>query len=327
MIAPDPVLAFNVYSGGTLDVVLREALAPVLAPGTDGDPAAWEGWFVRYARRGEHLKVRLHGPAGEAEALRMMLSEKIRPLLARLSGADAGAPRVSRPDAPAIDAEDETAGDHPDHALTWTRYRRSAVSLGPEPWPGDDGYAARMTACLAAGARLAIEALAQAGPAGASPAARQRVLLRALVEGLGALNLDRAGYLAYHRGWLLRFVADDAEREAAALAGFEAQAARSAATVRQLAGVLDAAWGPAPAPAPEPGGFGSRIAELHRYAGELAADPAYDVDPFAPGAAHPPLFKAFHGLANQLGVEPAAEAFVHHLLLRACPGVDGAMAA
>lgn len=323
--APDPAVTASVYGSGILDGVLRDGFAPLFHVVDAGLSPEWEGWVIRYARRGEHLKLRLHGPPAEAGAMRELVSETIGAALVDLHPSHAPPLRLGRPKAPPIDEHDEPEDDHPDYTLAWTAYRRSAVSLGPDPWLRDDGLVGRLTGCLAAGARLALEVLEEAGPVGPTPAERQRVLVRAVVEGLAGLPVDRAGYLAYHRDWLLRFVAGDAAREAAARAGFDAQAARAAGTVARLSEALEDGWR-AP-PAGPSGPFAARLAELHRYAAGFQGDAAYATDPFAPGVAHPPLFKALHGLANQLGVAPAAEAFVHHLLLRAAAARGEARAA
>jgi len=45
--------------------------------------------------------------------------------------------------------------------------------------------------------------------------------------------------------------------------------------------------------------------------------PAYHLDPFAELPIYLPLFKFFHGIANQLGISPLNESFTHHLLLHA----------
>jgi hypothetical protein len=37
--------------------------------------------------------------------------------------------------------------------------------------------------------------------------------------------------------------------------------------------------------------------------------------PFAADVSWPPLFKVFHGMANQIGLVPLQEAYVHHMLL------------
>ncbi len=45
------------------------------------------------------------------------------------------------------------------------------------------------------------------------------------------------------------------------------------------------------------------------------SQPRQDLDLFAEHPSFPPVFKVFHGFANQLGLDILDEAFVHHLLL------------
>lgn len=317
MHAPDPVVTASIYADARLDAVLREGLAPFLRAMVERGSSVWSAWFVRYARGGEHLKVRLHGPSAESEAVRELLSVNMRRCFESLPVDDAGAARASRPDAPAIDTEDAFAGEHPDRTVRWTEYRRSHVSLGPPPLLDDDGYVARITACLASGSALAITALDAPGTPTAGM--RQRPLLAAIAGGLAALPLDaetRAGYLAYHRDWLLRFLAGAPGREEAGRASLDGQVDRMAATVGQLRGALTAAWDGGGGTA-EPSGLAGALAELHRYLARFRGNPAFDVDPFAADLSFPVLFKVFHGLANQLGLPAREEALLHHLCLRA----------
>jgi hypothetical protein len=315
MYAPDPVLTASIYAASRLDGVLREGIAPFLRMVEECTPGIWGAWFVRYTRGGEHLKLRLHGPVGSVSDMKIELAEKVCSLWARLPPPPEGDARTARPDVPPVDADDDTEAVYSDRTLRWTVYRRSPVSLGPAPFLEDDGYVARLVGVLAAGSVRALAALE--GPEPPAPAVRQRELLRLLVEGLAVLPMGyekRAAYLAYHRDWLLRFTADDPEREAVARAALEAQGQRMAGAVEQLRGAVDGAWTDG-VPATAPGGFPAELRALHAYLERFRGDRAYDVDPFAPDPAFPPLFKAFHGFANQLGLHPLEEAFAHHLCL------------
>ena len=64
------------------------------------------------------------------------------------------------------------------------------------------------------------------------------------------------------------------------------------------------------------------MADLRDHVAGLCGDRDDRLDPFAEDAAFNPLFKALHGLANQLGLKWLDEAYSYHLLLRATP--DGA---
>ncbi|HEU4558182.1 MAG TPA: hypothetical protein VFS20_10045, partial [Longimicrobium sp.] len=139
-------------------------------------------------------------------------------------------------------------------------------------------------------------------------------LCRAVLGALRATGFDageRAAYLAYHRGWLLRFLFWQQDKEDEAVATFDQQARRMGAAMEQLR--RDAAEeGVA-----EAGEYESAVASLAAYVSTFRGVEGYDVDPFSADPVFPAVFKALHGLANQLGVDMRNEAFVHHLLLRA----------
>lgn len=62
------------------------------------------------------------------------------------------------------------------------------------------------------------------------------------------------------------------------------------------------------------------VSRLVSYVGVFGENPDYHLDPFAPEPFFPVLFKAFHGLANQLGLDRLNEAYAHHLMLHAIGG-------
>ncbi len=323
--APDPVLAASVYADRGLDGLVLGVAAPLLARLREADPG-WSLWMVRYARGGEHLKLRLHGPAGGAEEARTLAAAAVEAHFAALPPADPAAERVARPDAPAIDPQDEPAGVRPDRALVWTTYRRSPVSLGPPRFLDDDGYAARITAALAAGAALVLEGLRPDDAGGMPGAARQRVLLAALIAGAGALPPEaRAGYLAYHRDWLLRFALPDDEAQEKLLAHFASRTA-AGSTAEQVRRAARAQWDEDGASADGPAAaWRAAVAALAAYQERFRGVP--DVDPFTAEPAFPAVFKALHGTANAAGVGMLDEAYLHHLLLAAAGEPAGAVPA
>jgi len=321
----DPVLTANVYCAGGLDEVIRRALLPSWREWERQSPDTCYLWFVRYRRCGEHLKVRLHAPAAQRTAAQRLFERSVANCFAEFGPAppSAAAPAAG-PKAPAIDIEDEAEVDYPDRTLLWTRYRRSHVSLGGKPFLDDDDYAARLTACLGQACELVLAA-AEAAPL--SHRLRQNTLLRALIAGLAALGLDapqRSDYLIYHRDWLLRFtlVRNQVEAEKARefLDVFDRRAAGT--TIEQLARMAEAQWrGDGDKAAPwEASRWQRALSELVRHLALFRGDPEYCTDPFATDPAFPPVFKVFHGLANQLGLNMVDEAFAHHLLLRATSG-------
>jgi hypothetical protein len=315
----DPVLTASVYCDRGLDALIHDAITPFRSRLRDSDPEGhWSLWLVRYSRCGEHLKVRLHGPPERRELARRLLEESVHAHFASLPAAGAEA-RVSRTDAPAIDAEDEATSDYPDRSLVWTRYRRSHVNLGPPRLLGDDRYAALFTASLGCGADLVLDFLRPDDTGKVPGGARQRGLLRALFSGLAAVGFspdERATYLAYHRDWLVRFNVSGPQADV--LASYDRRVAGMASTVEQLRQIASAQWEhPRERPAGADAAWGEALSALVGYLVQFRGDPEYRLDPFAEDPVFPPLFKAFHALANHLGVGMLDEAFLHHLVLQA----------
>ncbi|HEX2205092.1 MAG TPA: lantibiotic dehydratase C-terminal domain-containing protein [Longimicrobium sp.] len=312
---PDPVLTASLYSNRGLDDVVAQVVAPFRHALAAEAPGAWGLWMVRYSRCGEHLKLRLHGPAGAEETAARLLAEAAERHFASLPDPEPGAARVSRADAPPIDEDDRREEDYPDRTLRLTRYLRSYVNLGWKGHLDDDRYVGLMTAAFAAGAARILDAVDAAG--GRFPASgRQTVLLRAVVDGLAAAGLDGAGkaaFLAFHRDWLVRWNVADEEREAAAAAQFDVRLGAMARTVEQVGALARARWEAGPAD----DAWSAAVAALVAYTEGFRGDPAYNVDPFTDEPSFPPLFKVFHSLGNALGVGMLDEAFTHHLVLRA----------
>ena len=307
----------NLYCEGLQDAALHGALAPFEARLRAGDPdRAGFLWIVRYPRSGEHLKVRVHASAEQEPCLRERLREAVDAWLATLPPVDPERPRKDVPGLPAIDPEDEADTPWPDRRLVWTRYRRSQVSLGGGPFLTDDGYVARLTSCLGAGCSIVLDALVPDSAGRVSDSLRQTTLLRLLIGGLAAAGLgaeERAAYLAYHRDWLVRFSlkgGGDAERTRELLARFDQRAEQMGAS---LGALRDAAEAP-----PDRGDrWRQAVAELTGYVARFRGNPDYRLDPFSEDPVFTPLFKVFHGIANQLGLGMLPEALTHHLLLRA----------
>jgi hypothetical protein len=324
MFRPDPVLSASLYCERHLDAALLGVVRPfrdgLAAGGLDG----WRMWTVRYSRGGEHLKLRLHGPEAEAAEVRRRLEAAVEAFLAGLEPAENDAPRVSRPGAPAIDEEDEAEVLRPDRTLLWTRYRRSHVSLGSRALMADDRYAALMTSALARATDLVLEAIRPGAAPEALVPQRQKALLKALLGGIGTVGLpvDRArAFLGYHRDWLVRFFSENAAREDEVRARFDEQLERSGPLLGQLRGIVAARWETPPAAdlsgdTPEEC-WGVALRALTEHMEARRGEPEVNMDPFTDEPAFPQLFKAFHGLANQLGMTPTQEAFTHHLLLAA----------
>lgn len=331
MHAPDPILTASIFCNRRLDRVLHEAVAPAFARIRAEHPEADPGlWWVRYAKNGDHLKVRLHGPAEVADGARRALEDSVDALFAALPPADPEEKRLSKHDSPPIDIDDEAIADYPDRTLLWTRYRRSHVSLGPKALLKNDVYVARMTACLARAGALVLEATSL-DPEGKIPGSvRQRALLRALFAGLRAAGLspaERIDYLDYHRDWLIRYNAADDAGEVHIHGSFDRQLERVGGTVQQLARTAAAQWNPSVTPPREgtDARWGDALAALNDWADELRSGPS--LDPHTEQHAFPLIFKALHGVANQAGLDMMNEAFLYHLVGRAAELAEAAATA
>lgn len=317
---PDPALTASIYCAGRLDAAIFHAVAPFWRELQPHDPERLcHLWLMRYGKGGEHLKVRVHGPESLRPLQRRLLEEKVTGFLISLPALEA--PPRKRERAPAIDAEDEDAGgDRPDRTLLWTTYRRSHVSLGGEPFLSDDHYATLFTRCLAAGCEMVCALAADAeGPP--PQRTRRNTLLKALIAGLAALGFEaekRADYLAYHGDWLLRSLlpadqrteAEPLERLRRRLDEKIAGMGDSFIALRKMAARQWRGGEEADA------GWRRSLTALHEYISPLCRAPEYRLDPFASDPTFAPVFKAFHGFANQLGLPHADEAFAHHILLR-----------
>lgn len=321
MVLADPVLTANIYCDRGLDALIHGAITPFRARLRGSDPEGnWSLWLVRYSRCGEHLKVRVHGPPERRELARGLLEESVQAYFSGLSPAGEEV-RVSRTGAPPIDVEDDATSDYPDRTLLWTRYRRSHVNLGPPVFLEDDRYTALFTACLGSGADLVLDFVQPDGTGKVPGATRQRGLLRAVFGGLAAAGFsadERAAYLAYHRDWLVRFNVAGPEAEAELLASYDRRAEGSASTLEQLRKIAARLWGGAPGIVTgADADWRDALSALVEYLARFRGNPEYRLDPFTDDPVFPPLFKAFHALANHLGIGMLDEALVHHLVLRA----------
>jgi hypothetical protein len=315
----DPDVTLSVYCSGRLDDVIRGGLQPFLhhLEARGGRDGAYL-WFLRYARDGEHLKVRLHGPEATREARRQLLDEDLRSFLRGLEAATGASPaRLLEPGSPAID-EDEGSGERRDRSLVWTAYRRSHLSFGGGPFLQEGRYLELFTRCLGAGCEMVIEALANDQDAAVSHLARFEThlgLLRGALQGLAFEEERRRSYLLYHRDGLIRHLVSKSPAPAALARTLLDRCDSQLEQLDEEEGRPTAARGGRR--------WAASVRELFEQAARLGRDSTYRIDPFAEEAAFPPLFKVLHGVANALGLNPLNETLaVHHLIgnARLLPG-------
>lgn len=319
----DPILTASIYRSGALDEVIHNVIIPFRRY-LEEDERDWL-WIMRYSRGGEHLKIRVHGIEAHSSRLAGLLESIVR---SYLSSAEpiAGASRMIRHDVPPIDAEDQAVGAQPDMSFLWTTYRRSPVSLAGKPLLLEDKYVALLTRCLGYGCDVVLPTF-QLKPNGQSHyQPRQAALLRILITGLAALPAEwRAPFLIYHRDWLLRVMlvrsGADWEQGRDLLSNLDIRARSNEKTLETLRQASETQWGAqARIENSLNDGWRRSLSQLVSYVRSLVKDPAYHLDPFAQEPLFPVLFKAFHGLANQLGLDRLNEAYLHHLLLHAIGG-------
>lgn len=287
-------------------------------------PAEAEGvylWFLRYAKRGEHLKLRVHGPAPRRAFLEQALSERIEHYFDSLEPVERPGVRLNEGELPPIDLEDRESASPPDHTLLWTRYQRSPATLGPKFLIASDEYSALFTACSGKACGLVLSTLATQGDAGLPFSRRQETLRRLVGSGLEVLfpqAEERWRYVTYHRDWLVRYpllrAGGREERARQTLARYEGEMKRlRIAPPVASSGIAS----------PREGAMSQReqawllsLLDLRHYLTVRVEDAALKLDPFARAPFFPVLFKLFHGVANALGINALNEGLAYHQLLR-----------
>lgn len=312
--SPDPVVTANVYCHGRLDAVLLGAIKPFLQEVIETQKRDWRLWVMRYRRSGEHVKIRLHGDSADAAAMKQSLETYLDETLSQILWREAaGQEKLTGAHDPAIDEEDSAAADYSPGTLIWTRYKRSHVTFGGEPYLGNDEYVALFAACLSAGLKHFLSNAAMVD--GAVPHAVRVVVVAELVEAaLRVLELGHScDYLNYHRDWLVRFVllktAHTPQEHQGVLAAFDKRLFQSADFWEQ---VREHAAGVIAQPAITLREWQTAILNLMGHVNELCRHEQVQLDPFAPHPSHSALFKALHGASNQAGLALLDEALVYH---------------
>jgi len=329
--APEPSLSANIYCAGRLDEVIYRAIAPFWQSVRASAPERAYLRLLRYTRRGEHLKVRIHAPEALTAGLRASLEAAVLPCLDATAPAAQGRPLAA---APPIDAEDEAAELQPDRSFVWTHCRRSHVEFGGKPLLDEDAYVGGMVLCQSEASERVLAALKPDAEGNVPFRVRQNTLLKAVMSGVAALPWSpeqRRGYFGYHRDWLVRFSLAQGnqgpEKATESIARFDANLARLGPGLEAYRKAAESQWarsGEGAPPREEADGLWQEaVRTLHGVVAPFARNPAYRVDPFAPELMYSALFKVLHTLGNQLGLKPADEAFAHHLLLHVAGGHEG----
>jgi hypothetical protein len=217
--SPDllPVISASIYCHGFVDGLLREVILPLWKSTKTALPQS-SLWVIRYARGGQHLKIRLHAPAEAHAAIATRLQDAVETFFAGLP-APAGVERDAAAYLPPIDPEDHADGVQPDRSLIWTRYRYLPELIGAEPLSAAAGFEAAFVRCRAASTEVMLDWLDALESVEIPMRKRMALALQlflAAVCGVHPQAATRARYLTFQRDWLLR-VSPDREQALALL--------------------------------------------------------------------------------------------------------------
>ena len=326
----DPNLTYSLYADGCLDDLLPHLLLPLRQRLRQADIKAFV-WTVRYARRGRHLKLRLHVDEPSRSLVDRWLREMVQGYLVSIADQPEPNERSQLENIPVIDPEDADEGLAEDRRLVETRYQRSYVNLGGAPFLDHDPYALAMARALSQGLDGVLAGFEGGDPLPslwqADDSWRQKTLLKALLSGMPAALAvpgdDLAAYAEFHRDCLLRFYVSDPDEDIATRGLFGRQLERS--PIQALRALARKSHQPSAATdgsADPTDGWQSSLRDLRLYLDTFEGDPEYRTHPLAEKVSWPPIFKVFHGVANQIGMAPIREAFVHHLMAEVFTNLD-----
>lgn len=317
----DPTLTASIYPVGRLDGVLGSAVAPFLDAARQVDEDCYL-WFLRYPKRGEHLKLRIHSRPEHAADLKHRITTALEGCLAEPVETERRELRPSALRAPAIDPEDADPEPVRTPALVWSTYRRDPLSLGSEPLLSDSTFVELLTRCLARGSEWALARL--------SPIPRGRVVdLEAttlLAHGIAGASTTAGlagerllAYLRYHRDTLVRHLIrqhrDPFSKAEQLLQRFDRRAEAATVVLAQMRQVMTD-WRGDDEPALLAGWRGD-VGRLMTYLGAEGAHLLEEAEPFAERGLFQPLFRLLHGFSNQLGIDRLNEALIVHYMARA----------
>ncbi|MEM7482687.1 MAG: hypothetical protein AAF481_16035 [Acidobacteriota bacterium] len=315
----DPNLSANLYAASVLDSAALEVLVPLRSE-LEALPDEALLWAMRYARNGEHLKIRIHLPESEVDAIRSRMLSLTEGFFGRLPPADDEARRPSRSESPPIDGRDFGDEPAPDRSLDFTDYRLTKISFGGEPYLEDPAYRGLMVRAFDRGCSMFLSELADQRAVIDHPR-RQRLMWRAMIQAAYALGLspqETAAYAAYHRDWLIRspLLREGKEEDQGQeyIENLERLASRNAGAVEVLRESI-AVEGPRE-PVPDTP-WGATLLRIARHVDGRYDDSGIQLDPFAAQPFFPPLIKVLHGFANLIGLKRLDQAFALHLIVRA----------
>jgi hypothetical protein len=318
---PDPVLSANIYAAGRLDDLMANAIVPFASDAESAHGPATALWVVKYGIRGDYLKVRVHSHPGNRESLKDLLMARTQEFFRNQDDPDS-LDSATRAHTGSQERKDDAERADCRYALRWTRYERCPVSL-PAPWLVDDEFAELSCSCLACACKLVLAGYREG--VAAFGKSRQKLLLKALTTGLAASGIREpaaaAAYLRYHRDWLLRFFLRTSDAEQTGLRIFHNHAHSAGDTLNGIGRALQTMWSHRSVPSDLWLRWSGALAELTGWLRRCSKFDYRLADPYASDVTFLPLFKVFHGLANQIGLPPLQEAYTCHLTLAAlCPG-------
>lgn len=295
------VFSANLYCHGAVDQALRELILPFWQTLRGCHPGA-ELWLVRYAKGGEHLKIRLFAESGTA-ALAARLEAAAQEFLAAVPMASDGLRDPAR-DLPAIDPEDGGGELRTDRTWLRTRYRYRPEHVGAEPLSAAAGFGAIHQRCRVAATAVLLDWLERHADAEATPGRRLVLATRLLATGVAAAHpaaTDQARAFTFQRDWLLRVVADP--RGARVL--FECKTAERPAD----AGFARAAQAVDSAPLAE---WHAAIAALAAFGADWCR--ARGEEPASAALVELAVCRLIHNGVNLIGIGLSNEAYLCHRL-------------
>ncbi len=322
-VCPDPAITVSVYCNRKLDQLLRDAIKPFWHEVRERHPGEPHSiWFFRYAKCGEHLKIRIHG----AEAVVATVRERLAPNIESFFRTPAADPLpgvwVSKSALPPLDHEDEEEEDYPNKTLLWTQYRRRPEPVGCEFYTRDETHLSLFARAQSSAAEVVLEHLTALVDSEQFLQRRQTLFLKLMLSGLAATDFDASkwmDYHAYHRDWLIRSLTrinPSSLKPSSILAEFDQRLERARSGVASLSSNVRIGAAAAD-PSEEAGAIGDwsrSVAAFYRHIQTYRGQLEYDQDPFTDDNAYLPLHKVFCGVANQFGFRLSHEAYLHHLL-------------